>query len=713
MSFVKLEGNEKDIFDRKWNTYLDMESTFGRKCVNYDKLLGTFTPYERYSEDYIETFAPIVREAFRYRSFNDIYSLTISLDSAYLTSLDIGSNCILKMLTTDDRFDLVKEGKDMINSLKEELEKTTVIDQNTSSITSAYQSYEIFNILSMIVGGMTIANKYIDRTSKSEYEINCLAAELYSHIFDCGILSCRFFDAGNNHGDARRNFIIEMCDSLMCYSANAIHYAEEIKKNYPFYTKFPLIISNTKIPSSEKSAFLKKVFTQKDMHRYISDMRSKITNFSELVEFIKVTTIDNNRVKNKDEQISKILLRFFVGTEHEGFAINLDSFAKIEGFEDFYNNYMKIYLSPEFLARNTTERRLNSYYTSGDKNNNIKKLIMFYISKEDDPVKKMSIARVIPEFTENILTGIFVEEFNKHKDCGNPLAEMNPKIIEIVIDSYFRGRSSKKEGDSMKINLYEFNTDRVFSDCIRNVDNRRNSGEERLVREDFLSAIGVLEKMDSPLIVSACEFTRNFEFNYNSEVFNCSTAEYRRTGTTPSNRSYYSYSSFDSDGMFNSIKTLLFDNLHGKNLANVLHFNRGMLLNTFISEKALDNRYNFNTYAIKEIDVSANIIKYMASLHDSERGNDPDVKNEIMEFLGLFHKEDIMDSYFAGMTKVVEYMNSRERNKSGTDSYIYAQQCLFSELYKCSIAWEGFDAATEMVNKLNSTVESIKIIASM
>lgn len=129
---------------------------------------------------------------------------------------------------------------------------------------------------------------------------------------------------------------------------NAEYIVNYIKENVPDYRGLSLIIMNDLVPMEERVKCLKKIYKQKDLPAFKKYIRDNMTNLQVLDIFIEAAIIQNNRVKEKEENIRKLWKDLFVSPDYKGKYI----YSKpLKWKNEFSKKYIKYILDAEFMRK--------------------------------------------------------------------------------------------------------------------------------------------------------------------------------------------------------------------------------------------------------------------------------------------------------------------------------------------------------------------------
>lgn len=130
---------------------------------------------------------------------------------------------------------------------------------------------------------------------------------------------------------------------------DAVQMITLIQNQIPDYRSFPLIIMNENISAAEKTKALKLVYKQKDFPQYKIYFRDNLSDLNDLDSFIEATIIQNNRVKEKDDNLIKIFKDIFVNGDWRS-SNNILS-RHLEHKKEFSEKYCEKFKDPVFTRK--------------------------------------------------------------------------------------------------------------------------------------------------------------------------------------------------------------------------------------------------------------------------------------------------------------------------------------------------------------------------
>ena len=163
-----------------------------------------------------------------------------------------------------------------------------------------------------------------------------------------------------------------------------------IKEQIPEYKGFPLIIMNHNIDREEKIKALKMVYVQKDFPQYKRFFSKELNDLNDLDDFIEATVIQNNRVREKNNNIAQIFKDIFVNGESYDSGI-----SKKEHLKEFSKKYISYFKDPSFV-RHFYSIAVNLSTNSYRRENQYEDLLK-NIFKEESAEEVIKILKEIPK----------------------------------------------------------------------------------------------------------------------------------------------------------------------------------------------------------------------------------------------------------------------------------------------------------------------------
>lgn len=375
MPLNKLEGNLKARWDRLATVYSDFVKEFGSDAVSSYTVKQRMPLDLKYTNEYFEKFCG-------------------GRPKTYFEALIGGQyGCDDNMI----KYIFQDSGKDPADEL------IYLIDDAGANITGYNMketAYGIYNAMTeRILFANLIPQEDIDR--------------VITHMVESKLL--RLANGYNCYAAT------QMLDYLIKNSPNILSYIDNIKKLYPEYQNYPLILLNTAVDSDERKKIIKKTFIQKHINRYIKSMRD-IDDYTTLGDFIDAVVIQNNRIKEKEKACQDILERFFIGMNGERYSFCSEMLSYKKNFDPFFDKY-GAYLSLSYL-----DSIYSDQYTG--KNKNIRAYFMAICRREKDITKKLDMLLQAPKIAEYGFNEILRD---LHKEFGENLDDLDPQIAKRLI----------------------------------------------------------------------------------------------------------------------------------------------------------------------------------------------------------------------------------------------------------------------------------------
>lgn len=192
------------------------------------------------------------------------------------------------------------------------------------------------------------------------------------------------------------DYVSSFLDEVMSYGkfADAVEMINLIQSQIPDYRSFPLIIMNENITSEEKIKALKLVYKQKDFPQYKLYFRTNLKDLNDLDSFIEATIIQNNRVKEKDDNLIKLFKDIFVsGDWHSNSNI---SEKPLKNKVSFSKKYSEKFSDPKFVKK-FYDRNVGSMSTNKWERKNQYSDFLKLIFSGVDVLKQIEVMKNCPE----------------------------------------------------------------------------------------------------------------------------------------------------------------------------------------------------------------------------------------------------------------------------------------------------------------------------
>ena len=194
------------------------------------------------------------------------------------------------------------------------------------------------------------------------------------------------------------SYINDFLDGIMANGKfkNAIELIRVIQEQIPDYKSFPLIVMNENLDKESKIAALKLVYKQKDLPSYKMYFREKLKNLNDLDCFIEATIMQKNRVKEKDDNLIRLIKDIFISGDYHSYC-DIDRKGFI-GIEEFSQKYSKKLSEPIFIRRlyNETVKSMSTLiYERREQYEAFLRLVFSSV----DPLTKIKALQQCPELS--------------------------------------------------------------------------------------------------------------------------------------------------------------------------------------------------------------------------------------------------------------------------------------------------------------------------
>ena len=300
-------------------------------------------------------------------------------------------------------------------------------------------------------------NKYLAKAVENGIFDESKLKNLRSDILDCSkdslcIEESEFFNMFGRGQDTLNDIlnkdkthlfnssrIQDMIDNVVSNYDYDEDFADKVLKAYPDYTGFILAIINDNITKDRKLAILKKSFRQKDFNAYIEMFGAKLKNYDDLDLFIETVITNNNRIKNKDNNLWNVFKRVFIGKKGRNSSYPSTNMNK----DAFFKKYSQI-LTPDKLI-DFVEEMYTDYYLR----NNLEALIrdLYKDRSLDDKISYAIQCGYFSVLFSNDLSKLFIENDN-------------PKTRNLLINYYNSRRNNKSNlgemADTFGVNFVDY-----------------------------------------------------------------------------------------------------------------------------------------------------------------------------------------------------------------------------------------------------------------
>lgn len=213
---------------------------------------------------------------------------------------------------------------------------------------------------------------------------------------------------------------------------------QQLKERFPGYKGYPLAITNHSIPEELKTKVFKENYIQKDFNTYVKFLQEHLSSYNDLDSFIQATVIQNNRVKNKKDNVEEIFLRIVCGDNTSSYYRyhKEELFKKnIPGCDEFFEKY-KEYINFETID-SMFEYKVNSRVNTQRKY--ALEEVIKYLAKDLSVEEQLVVVEKYPRYGDIL--------FNNISDFfGNISINSDAAILKYAIvryNRYYYGSSKK------------------------------------------------------------------------------------------------------------------------------------------------------------------------------------------------------------------------------------------------------------------------------
>ena len=333
-----------------------------------------------------------------------------------------------------------------------------------------------------------------------------------------------------------------------------------IRSKFSGYKGYPVVINNGSISAELKTLVFKENYVQKDITKYVTFLKEHLTSYNNLDAFIQATVVQNNRVKNKSDNIEDLFLRIVCGDNTTAYYRYSYSYkddalfdSELEGCEEFFEKY-KEYINFKTISsmlKYKTNTRVNTRRAAALKE------VTKYLARNLTINEKVTLIGEYPEFGEVLFDNIR-SLFGKI-DIESDASIMRYSIIRKHMMTNYYGNYSNEDVEfsgvsiakrSLASTIYDFFSNNQ-KDTINFLDSdnaiaseicKNLYGSNNRYELDFLTLDSLRRQLSDEkgaAIVSAI----SFDFGMNLNIFT-------------QNRSYYSIDTDMSNGLINYLFAL-------------------------------------------------------------------------------------------------------------------------------------------------------------
>jgi hypothetical protein len=238
--------------------------------------------------------------------------------------------------------------------------------------------------------------------------------------------------------------LVKVIDSIMLtgdYETISKVYDEfsSEKNNLKDYKGYPVVIINPNLTQDQKILIIKKTYKQKDTNKYLDLIRDNMKDMNDFDSFIEATIIQNNRIKEKDDNIMATIERVMIGVRGQYFDISskLSTYKNVNKFFKKYNKYFTDEVCLSGLAE-------NNYY----KSRNYRRLVA-EISKHVGLVKKLQFAKLNTELASEIFKKENIVDMLK-QDLTN---DEERALLSYLTERYIGGTDRRYGGKEYSLEI--------------------------------------------------------------------------------------------------------------------------------------------------------------------------------------------------------------------------------------------------------------------
>lgn len=653
---IELTEKEKEIFEKKKKLVRDCIEVFGNsdifnngflfRAVNGFTSKG-FTVKEMLDLSFVDL----------YREFSKVNQFTKQTELSNLFTYSIQRSKILENNPGIEIKDLENLIVQAINYFEiDKFEATSFNSNPISAMLSAFKyianvkttsgesvgALKLFNIL--------IENKFIERT-RARYKI-----DIITDVFES------FID------ELISNYPIE----------NPEEFIKVVQKTFPEYRNFPLIVINKNISDENKEKIIKASFRQKDLPGYKAYFRKNLSDLNSLKIFINATIINNNRVREKEQNLIDIIKDIFISGEriNSNDIFNRISFAT--EFKDYFNN-------PEFIEKIFKRTVRDAYKNTYRKEEGFS----FFLSIATSNLENDKFLKFV------LKSGLYISNFVSEKISSilySALNEDDKDSVNDIIKIY----SKWSRDDANKFLTY-----------ITSFRKKNNNKTEEIDLVGFINKYSATDLLD--------------EFLGNIQPFMFKTTDrYNAKNRWHESNEYV----FNINDKFFSSE--VFSKILNKTTINKLNISAEKIFNynpqTILTMNSISGRF------VKNIEEARN--EFLNALnYKTVSCHSPDFDKAVIEkFFKYFEDSSITDIFLSDLISI----NSNENTKYVSNSYSYnsnTNNLLISsatDILKniCKVGIEYYDAVSNsdisykehsdtFYNNLNDVINSLSILSNI
>lgn len=314
---------------------------------------------------------------------------------------------------------------------------------------------------------------YSDMASTLNFLVKQLLPDEYYEEFFYKLCSSGLLEIDRlKYSETLETFVCKILSS--CSIKNPDMFMKEVDLNIPNFKSYPLIILNENIEKDTRVKILKNKYKQKDLASYIKEIEKSVKSLEVVDDFIEATVLQNNRVKEKEAGIVKIMKYLFIGDGSTYFRSN-----KYTNIYKFAFKYKKYFLDPEFCKiffEKCLDFQTMSYYRSRNFREFLSTIIMKGCNNEEQLTILTNFSRFMD--TSDSMSDIIMIQLQQNN------IDIVKKFIKKTLDTILTQDINKSKLNRLS-NFYEM-------DAIRSI--RDDDRFLHFLDEEFFNKIKLYDK---------------------------------------------------------------------------------------------------------------------------------------------------------------------------------------------------------------------------
>lgn len=314
---------------------------------------------------------------------------------------------------------------------------------------------------------------YSDMASTLNFLVKQLLPDEYYEEFFYKLCSSGLLEIDRlKYSETLETFVCKILSS--CSIKNPDMFMKEVDLNIPNFKSYPLIILNENIEKDTRVRILKNKYKQKDLASYIKEIEKNVKSLEVVDDFIEATVLQNNRVKEKEAGIVKIMKYLFIGDGSTYFRSN-----KYTNIYKFAFKYKKYFLDPEFCKiffEKCLDFQTMSYYRSRNFREFLSTIIMKGCNNEEQLTILTNFSRFMD--TSDSMSDIIMIQLQQNN------IDIVKKFIKKTLDTILTQDINKSKLNRLS-NFYEM-------DAIRSI--RDDDRFLHFLDEEFFNKIKLYDK---------------------------------------------------------------------------------------------------------------------------------------------------------------------------------------------------------------------------